>query len=76
MKGILEIVEYLAESCLLNKGVGKIIENETKNKGGFLGMLMATLSSSLLENMLKSKEGTVEGTIRAIERTIRGCPNF
>ena len=39
-------------------------------------MLMATLSSSLLENMLKSKEGTVEGTIRAIEGTIRGCPNF
>ena len=37
---------------------------------------MATLSSSLLENMLKSKEGTVEGTITAIERTIRGCPNF
>ena len=30
MKGILEIVEYLAESCLLNKGVGKIIENETQ----------------------------------------------
>ena len=39
------------------KGVTKTIENETKEqKGGFLGMLLGTLSASLLGNMLTEKE--------------------
>ena len=37
-------------------GVTKTIENETKEqKGGFLGMLLATLGPSLLGNMLAGK---------------------
>ena len=32
MKYIIEQVKYLKESCLLNKGVSKTIENEAKNK--------------------------------------------
>ena len=38
----------------MNKDVNKTIENEVKKKkkGGFLVMVVATLSASLLENML------------------------
>ena len=50
------------------KAVSETIENEAKEqKGGFLGMLMATLGVSLLKNMLESKgvNWAGEGTIRA-----------
>ena len=56
MKGIMEIVKYLEKSGLLNKVVNKTIEDEVKEqKGGFIGMLAATLDASLLGNMLPGK---------------------
>ena len=67
MNDIMKIVKFLEESGLLIKGVGETIKNETKEqKGGFLGMLLATLGASLLGNLLTSK-----GTIEAGEGTIR-----
>ena len=57
----MRIVQALADSNILLKGITKIIENETKEqKGGFLGMLLDTLGASLLGNML-----TGTGTVRA-----------
>ena len=57
----MRIVQALADSNILLKGITKIIENETKEqKGGFLGMLLDTLGASLLGNMLTGK-----GTVRA-----------
>ena len=56
------------------KNVRGIIENEAKeHKGGFLGMLLGTLDTSLLGNLLTDK-GTIraaKGMIRASEGTIR-----
>ena len=50
----MKIVKSLKDSGLWVKGVNEIVENEVKEqKGGFLGMLAATLASSLLGNMLK-----------------------
>ena len=47
--------------CGLIKGVTETIENEArKQKGGFFGMVLGTLSASLLGNLWTSK-----GTIRA-----------
>ena len=58
---LLRIVQALADSNILLKGITKIIENETKEqKGGILGMLLDTLGASLLGNMLTGK-----GTVRA-----------
>ena len=37
------------------KGITKKIENEIKQKGGFLGILLGTLGASLLGNMLTGK---------------------
>ena len=43
--------------CILIKGTTTIIENETREQGGgVLGMLLATLSASLLRNMFVGKE--------------------
>ena len=42
------------------KGITKKIENEIKQNGGFLGILLGTLGASLLGNMLTGK-----GLIRA-----------
>ena len=64
MIDIIKIVEYLKESGLLIKDVSKTIKNETKEqKGGFFGMLLGTLGSSLLRSLL-----TCKGTIRASEK--------
>ena len=64
---------------MLIKGVSEAVENEVKEqKGGFLGMLAATLSSNLLENMLAGK-GVVSGTdgvIRAGEGINRADQDF
>ena len=80
MNDILKVIKSLKESFLLIKGVSRTIKNETKEqKGGFLGMLLGTLETSLLGNLLTGKvtiragEGTItggEGTIRAGESTI------
>ena len=56
MDDIIKIVKYLEESGLLIKGVSKTIKNEAKEqKGVFLGMLLESLSASLLGNLLLGK---------------------
>ena len=58
---IIKIVKSLEDSGLLLKGVTKTVQNEVKEqKGGFLGMLLGTLGTSLLGNLL-----TVKGIYRA-----------
>ena len=67
MKDIIKIVKSLEDSGLLLKGVSETIQNEAKEqKGGFLSMLLGTLSVSLLGNILTGK-----GINRASERAIR-----
>ena len=61
MNDIMKIVQALEDSNILLKGVTKTIENETREqKGGFLSMLLGTLSASLLGNLLTEK-----GVVRA-----------
>ena len=71
MNDIIKIIEALANSGILLKGVTKTIENETKEqRGGFLSMLLGTLGASLLGNLLTGK-GMMragEGIVRAGER--------
>ena len=53
MKDIMKIVKSLEESGLLIKGISETIKNETKEqKGGFLSVLLGTLSASILGNGL------------------------
>ena len=48
MDDILKIVKSLEDSGVLLKGVSETIQNEAKEqKGGFLSMLLGTLSASL-----------------------------
>ena len=57
---------------LLIKDVTETIKNEAKKqKGGFLGILLRTLSPSLLGNLLTGKE-----TIRAGEGTVTAGQDF
>ena len=63
MNYIMKIVKSLEESGLLIKGISETIKNESKKqRGGFLGMLLDTLGTSLLGNLLTGKS-----TIRAGE---------
>ena len=56
MNDIMKIVKSLKESGLLIKGISERIRNGVKEqKGGFLGMLLGTLSASLLGNLLTGK---------------------
>ena len=65
-------VKSLEESDLLIKDASKRIKNEAKEqKGGFLRMLLGTLSASLLGNLLTGKD-----TIRSGEGTTRAGQNF
>ena len=51
MNDIMKIIEALENSGILLKGISKTIENETKEqRGGFLGILLGTLGTSLLGN--------------------------
>ena len=69
---VMKIVESLEESGFLIKGVSDATKNEAKEqKGGFLGMLLGTLGTSLLGNLLTGK-----GKIRASKGTIRVDQNF
>ena len=71
MDDILKIVKSLENSGLLLKGVSEIILHEAKEqRGGFLSMLLDTLSASLLGDIL-SKGLSGKGVIRAGEGTIR-----
>ena len=52
----MKLNKSLKEPGFLIKGVSKINENEAKQqKSGFFGMLVDTLSASLLENILAEK---------------------
>ena len=69
LNDIMKIVQALEDSNLLLKGVTQTINNETKTKeqkGGFLNMLLGTLTASLLGNVLSGK-----GTVRAGEGIVR-----
>ena len=67
MNYITKIIQSLAESGLLIKGVSKTIKNEAKEqKGGFLSMLLGKFDASLLGNL-----STGKGTTRAGEGTVR-----
>ena len=71
----MKIDNSLEESCLLIKGVNETIKNDVKvQKGGFLGILLGTLGTSLLGNMLEGKRVITgsDGVIRADEGVIRG----
>ena len=58
------VEEFLGESDLLIKGVGKTIKNEEKEQtSGFIDTLLGTLGASLLGNMLAGKE-VVRGSNR------------
>ena len=71
MDDILKIVKSLEDSGVLLKGVSETIQHEAKKqRGGFLSMLLGTLSASLLGDIF-SKGLSVKGVIRADEGTIR-----
>ena len=68
MKDIIEIVKFLEDTGLSIETVSETIQNEAKEqRGGFLSMLLGTLSASLLGNILASKgiNRAEEGVIRA-----------
>ena len=65
-------VKSLEESGLLKKGVSKTTKNEAKEqRGGYFGMLLGTLGTSLLGNPFTGKR-----TIRAGEGKIRESHGF
>ena len=52
IEDIIKTVKSLEDSTLLLKGVTETVQNEVKEqKGGFLGMLLATSGASLLGNI-------------------------
>ena len=52
----MKIVKYLEDPGLLLKGVSETIQFEArKQKGGFLSMLLGTLSASLVGHILAGK---------------------
>ena len=56
LNDIMKIINFLEDPGLLIKGVSETVDNEIKDQNGqFLGILAATLASSLLENMLARK---------------------
>ena len=56
IEDLIKIVESLEDSGLLINGVTETVQNEIKEqKGGFLSMLLGTLSASLLGNLLTGK---------------------
>ena len=56
MEVIIKIVKTLEDFGLMLKGVSGIIQNEAKEQnGGFIGMLLGTLGTSLLGNMFTGK---------------------
>ena len=72
MEDIMKMVKSLKESGLLMKRISESTKNETKEqKGGFLPMLLGTLTASMLESVL-----TRRGEIRAGDIIIRADENF
>ena len=69
INNIMKLVQSYEYAGLLIKGVSEAIKNEAKEHiGGFLGMLLDTLDTSLFGNMLAGR-GAI--TTRADKRTIR-----
>ena len=66
IEDIMKIVKSLEDSGFLLKGLSETIQNEAKEQGGFLSMLLGTFGACLLGNMLTGK-----GTNRAEEGIIR-----
>ena len=53
MNDMMKIFQAFEDSNIFLKEVTKTIKNETRmERGGYLGMLLGTLASTLLENML------------------------
>ena len=70
MDDILKTVKSLEDSGVLLKGVSEAIQNEAKEqRGGFLSMLLGTLSTSLFGDVL-SNGLSGKGVIRAGERQL------
>ena len=68
IEDIIKIVKSLEDSGLLLEGVTETVQNDVKGqKGGFLSMLLGTLSASLLGNLLTGKgiNRAGEGVLRA-----------
>ena len=88
LNNIMKIVQSIEDASLLMKDIPERVENEVKEqKGGFLGMLNATLGASLLSSILvgngiiRASEGAIvtsqgRGTVRAAEGTIRADQDF
>ena len=78
IENIIKIVKSFEELGLLIKGVSKTIENETKEqKGGFFGMLLGTLATSVFGKMLIGKAKIFgQGVLRSDAGTIRESQNF
>ena len=73
MEDIIKIVKSLENSGLLLKGVTETVQNEVKEqKGGFLSMLLGTLSASLLGNLLIGKGISRAGKGKGINRVGEG----
>ena len=75
-EGIIKIVKSLENYGLLVDRVTETVQNEIKEqKGGFLSMLLSTLSASLLGNLLTGKgiyrAGKAKGINRAGEGMVR-----
>ena len=72
IEDIMKIVKSLEKSGLLIKGISEAIKNEAKEqKGGFLPMLLGTLTASMSGSALIGRR-----LIRAAEDTIRAGENF
>ena len=58
MNDIIKIVKSLENSGVLLKGASETIQHEAKEqRGGFLSMLLGTLSASSLGNLLTGGKG-------------------
>ena len=68
MEDIIKIVKSLKDSGFLLKGVSETVQKEAKEqKGGFVSMLLGTLSASLVGNILTGRgiNRAGEGIVRA-----------
>ena len=73
MEDIIIIVKSLEDSGLLLKRVSETVEKEAREqKGGFLSMLLGTLSASLLGNILAGKGINRAGEVAIAKRKGRG----
>ena len=78
MKNIMKVVKSVEESGFLIKVGSETIENGAKEtKGGFVDMLLGTLSASSLGNLLMGTGVCAgDGVIRTGEGTTRVGQNF